>query len=107
MRHLMRGLLASAALALIVPALAQAHFTLMEPASWLVENRLGDPQKLGPCGGTPADAGMPTNAIRQVRGNPKLPVKLQETVFHSCHYPVLLARKLPAHVPAYPDRVPQ
>ena len=26
---------------------AQAHFKLLAPASWLVENQLGDPQKAG------------------------------------------------------------
>ena len=91
MRHVTRGLLASTALALLVPALAHAHFTLMEPASWLVENRLGDPQKLGPCGGTSADAGTPTNAIGPVKGNSKLRVKLMETVFHPGHYRIALA----------------
>jgi len=44
----------------MLPVTADAHFTLVEPASWLMENRLGDPQKAGPCGGTSADAGMPT-----------------------------------------------
>jgi hypothetical protein len=63
MKHLMTGLMTALALAIGAPALVHAHFTLMEPASWLVENRLGDPQKLGPCGGTTADAGMPTNAV--------------------------------------------
>ena len=33
---------------------ASAHFKLLEPASWLIENDLGDPQKAGPCGGTNA-----------------------------------------------------
>ena len=38
-------------LAAILAPFAEAHFQLLEPQSWLVENKLGDPQKLGPCGG--------------------------------------------------------
>jgi len=39
-----------------LPAGSQAHFRLLAPASWLVENQLGDPQKAAPCGGTNASA---------------------------------------------------
>ena len=30
-----------------------AHFKLLAPAPWLTTNNLGDPQKVGPCGGDP------------------------------------------------------
>jgi hypothetical protein len=46
------------ALVVLAP-FAGAHFRLLEPQSWIVENQLGDPQKLGPCGGTSADGGTP------------------------------------------------
>ena len=51
-------LLASlAVLTAVVPAAVQAHFKLLEPASWLVESDRGDPQKAAPCGNDPkADA---------------------------------------------------
>ena len=47
---------------------ADAHFVLVSPAASLVQNRLGDPQKIAPCGGvsanptrnTPANPGTPT-----------------------------------------------
>ncbi len=52
-------LIGSVALAIIAPS-GIAHFRLLEPASWIQENQLGDPQKLGPCGGTSADPGKPT-----------------------------------------------
>ena len=45
-----------AVFAVVVPAAVQAHFQLLEPASWLVENQLGDPQKLAPCGSAPTAA---------------------------------------------------
>jgi hypothetical protein len=98
-------LVLSAALAGVAPALAHAHFQLVEPASWLVENRLGDPQKLGPCGGTSAEAGMPSNIIGQARGNQKLHLKVQETVFHPGHYRVALAVNSRAELPADPEVV--
>jgi hypothetical protein len=82
---------------------ADAHFTLIEPASWLVENRLGDPQKAGPCGGTSADAGTPTSAVTQARGGQKLHVKVQETVFHPGHYRIALAVNSRAELPPDPE----
>ena len=51
----------------IVPAAAHAHFKLLEPASWIIENERGDPQKAGPCGGTNADYGKPSFIITKVR----------------------------------------
>jgi hypothetical protein len=86
-----------AALASVVP-LANAHFKLLEPSSWITENNLGDPQKLGPCGGTTADSGTPTGVVNQLRGGAKLHLKLQETVFHPGHYRVALAAS-PAELP--------
>jgi hypothetical protein len=83
--------------------LAHAHFVLLEPASWLVENRLGDPQKLGPCGGTSADSGTPTNVIGKVRGGDKVHLKVQETIYHPGHYRVALAVNSRAELPPDPD----
>ena len=103
MRQLARFTLALVAAAGIFPVSADAHFTLLEPGSWLQENRLGDPQKAGPCGGTSADAGTPTNAITQARGGQKLHVKVQETVFHPGHYRIALAVNSRAELPPDPD----
>jgi hypothetical protein len=79
------------ALLSLASPIAEAHFKLLAPQSWITENNLGDPQKLGPCGGTSADAGMPTNFINIIQGGQKLHLKLQETVFHPGHYRVALA----------------
>ena len=91
-----------AAVVLLAPAAAFAHFILHEPASWLVESSLGDPQKLGPCGGTSANAGTPTNTITPVRGGSMLHIKVQETVFHPGHYRVALAVKDRSELPDDP-----
>jgi len=93
------------ALLSFVPPIASAHFKLLAPQSWIVENNLGDPQKLGPCGGTSADGGMPTNIVNKIQGGQKLHLKLQETVFHPGHYRVALAVNSRAELPADPESV--
>ena len=103
MRHATRFALGLSAAVLLAPSVVDAHFTLMAPASWLVENRLGDPQKKGPCGGTSADAGTPTNVIGKVQGGQTLHVKVQETVYHPGHYRIALAVNSRAELPADPE----
>ena len=79
---------------------ADAHFILISPAASLVQNRQGDPQKTAPCGGvsanpgrgTPANPGVPSGAVTQVKGGTNLPLLVQETIFHPGHYRVALAR---------------
>jgi hypothetical protein len=105
MRSHLRSIFIATALAAVGPALAQAHFILMEPASWIVENRLGDPQKLGPCGGTSADAGTPTNIAGHARGSQKIHLKVQETIFHPGHYRVALAVNSRDELPPDPTAV--
>jgi hypothetical protein len=70
-----------------------AHFKLLEPASWIVEDDKGDPQKVAPCGGTSADPGTPTKAVTNVTGGQKLKLVIEETVYHPGHYRVALSRK--------------
>jgi len=94
--------LLSAVLISAAPAVMQAHFRLLEPASWLVESDLGDPQKAGPCGGTNTDYGKPTNIVNQAVGGSMLHVKVQETVYHPGHYRVALAVNSPNELPLDP-----
>jgi hypothetical protein len=96
------GLAAAVAIVIFAP-LAGAHFQLLEPQSWLVEDKLGDPQKLGPCGGTSANSGMPTNTVNKVKGGQILHVKLQETVFHPGHYRIALAVNSRSELPPDAD----
>ena len=93
---------AVAALLAAAPAVMQAHFRLLEPASWIVENQLGDPQKAGPCGGTNADWGTPTFAVTQAMGGSTMHVKVQETVYHPGFYRVALAVNSPTELPPDP-----
>lgn len=89
---------------LLVP-FAEAHFKLLEPQSWLVENNLGDPQKLGPCGGTSANPGTPSGVITEAKGGSMLHIKLQETVFHPGHYRIALAVNSRSELPPDPPAV--
>src|SRR5262245_4952736 len=93
-------MLVALAMAAAAPAAIQAHFKLLEPASWIAEDQRGDPQKLAPCGGVlppapnaPAAAAPAANApqmtrsdaVTKVTGGSKLHLKIQETVFHPGH----------------------
>jgi len=80
-----------------------AHFRLLEPASWLEESPLGDPQKMGPCGGTSTDPGKPTGKVTNVQGGDKLHLKIQETVYHPGFYRVALAVNSRDELPKDPE----
>ena len=82
---------------------AGAHFHLLEPQSWIVEDQQGNPQKLGPCGGTSSNGGTPTNLVTKVTGGQKLHVKVQETVYHPGHYRIALAVNSRAELPPDPS----
>jgi hypothetical protein len=103
MTHLTRFSLVAAGLMIAVPAVIHAHFKLLEPASWLIEDNRGDPQKAGPCGGTNSDYGKPSYIIGKAVGGQKLHLKVQETVYHPGHYRVALAVNSPTELPLDPD----
>ena len=87
---------------LVLAPFAAAHFRLMEPPSWIVENQQGDPQKLGPCGGTSTNEGMPSNIVSKLKGGQTLHIKLQETIYHPGHYRIALAVTSRAELPPDP-----
>jgi hypothetical protein len=98
-------LVGCAALLAATPTVMYAHFRLLEPASWLVEDARGDPQKAGPCGGTNADWGKPSYVVTKVTGGQKLHIKVQETIYHPGHYRVALAVNSPTELPRDPEAV--
>jgi hypothetical protein len=95
-----RTVLATMAVVASLTAVADGHFVLVYPAASLLQNRLGDPQKIGPCGGvsanpgrgTPANAGVPSGAITELKGGTNLNLLVSESIFHPGHYRVALAR---------------
>ena len=72
----------------LTPAV-HAHFKLLEPASWIVENERGDPQKAAPCGADPK-AEM-SKVVGKATGGSMLHLKLLETIYHPGHYRVALS----------------
>lgn len=90
---LLRFLFALTITLLTLPVGTSAHFRLLEPTPWLETNDLGNPQKLGPCGGNPdgANGEILTGVITEVAGGSQLHLKIQETIFHSGHYRVALS----------------
>ena len=97
-----RFALALTACVAVAPIITSAHFKLVEPASWIVEDERGDPQKGFPCGGSNTDYGKPSYAVTQAVGGSKLHVKVQETIYHPGHYRVALAINSPAELPVDP-----
>lgn len=91
--------------AVLTPVAVSAHFILLEPSATLEQNKLGDPQKLGPCGGTTANPGVPTKAVTAAVGGADFKIRVQETIYHPGHYRVALAVKDIAELPADPETV--
>src|SRR5688572_6503053 len=73
-------------------SIAQAHFRLTKPASWIMEDGLGDPQKAGPCGTNALTPGTPTNAVTTFRPGETIMVEWAETIPHPGHFRISLAR---------------
>ncbi len=86
-------ILAGASAAVVVTAArpAQAHFTLEEPASWMSQDALGAPEKLGPCGDE--GGGTPTNKVTAFQKGDTITITIDENIFHPGHYRVALAQK--------------
>jgi hypothetical protein len=82
-----------AILGLIAAASAEAHFKLIEPASWIEEDDRGDPQKLAPCGGTIDNPGARTGDVTEVAGGSMLRIVIDETIYHPGHFRIALARR--------------
>jgi len=103
MKRAARFLFVVAALTIALQGVTSAHFKLVEPASWLIENDRGDPQKAGPCGGSNTDWGKPSYAVSKAVGGQKLHLKIQETIYHPGHYRVALAVNSPTELPVDPQ----
>jgi hypothetical protein len=95
--------LAAGLVTLAAPGIGSAHFILQQPASWLQENALGDPQKAGPCGGTTANPGTPTGVVTPVTGGELLHIKVKETVYHPGFYRIALSVLDRAELPGDPE----
>jgi len=97
------ALLCGCALLWALAPVAIAHFRLLAPASWIEEGQYGDPQWLGPCGGTAADPGKPTGALTKVQGGEKLHIRIREMAYHPGFYRVALAVNSRDELPPDPE----
>jgi hypothetical protein len=100
--HIIAALGASA-VALAAPASVWSHFILEQPTSAIVENVLGDPQKMGPCGGVTGNPGTPTGVVTAVPGGELLKIKVKETIYHPGHFRVALSVLNRSELPADPE----
>jgi hypothetical protein len=84
----------------LLAAPAAAHFILVSPDSWIVENALGDPQKAAPCGASEQTKGQETGKVTAMTGGDKLHIKIKETIYHPGFYRLALSvldrKELPA-----------
>lgn len=82
------------------PVALGAHFKLLAPASWIVENERGDPQKSAPCGADPK-AEM-SGVVTPVTGGSVLRLRVLETIYHPGHYRVALSVNSRVELPPDP-----
>lgn len=97
--------LGAGAVFVAAPVAALAHFILLEPAASLAQDVRGDPQKLGPCGGTSADPGKPSGVVTPVVGGAMLHVKVRESIYHPGYYRIALSVLDRAELPPGPEDV--
>lgn len=82
------SLLMLSALAL-VPAVAQAHFILLQPSSAYSQGgTYGDPQKTAPCGPSATNPATPTGMVTTYRAGDTVTLSIRETIPHPGHYRV-------------------
>jgi hypothetical protein len=75
-----------------LPSVAHAHIKMLKPASWVMTDSMGDPQKQGPCGTASAAPAELTNAITTFKAGEEITVEWTETVDHPGHYRIALAK---------------
>ena len=87
------------------PALAHAHFILVTPDSWMSQDSLGTPEKLGPCGDE--GGGTPTGNVTALHPGQTISVTINEVITHPGHYRVALAVNNRSELPAEPKVTPK
>jgi len=84
----------------VIVAPADAHFALQAPASWMSQDALGSPQKMGPCGNEAG--GTPTGTVSAFMSGQTITVTINETIFHPGHYRIALSVNDRSELPAEP-----
>jgi len=99
--HTTNATCAVACAVLLIPVVAQAHFVLMSPASWMSQDPNGLPEKLGPCGNE--GGGTPTGTITAFRPGEMITIQIREVIPHPGHYRVALAVHDRSEFPKEPE----
>lgn len=100
----LQTLLLASGIALLLPSLAQAHFSLQQPPNFANEHgpTYAGPQKSVPCGQMDTgDPFEPTNIMTNYKPGQMITITINETIFHPGHYFVQLAQNM-AGLPADP-----
>jgi hypothetical protein len=92
------------AVSMFAPAFAHAHFILVTPDSWMSQNSLGLPEKLGPCGDE--GGGTPTGKVTAFQPGQTISVTIDEVIYHPGHYRVALAVNDRSELPPEPPVTP-
>ena len=73
---------------------ASAHFKLLKPVSWLVEDDTGNPQKVSPCGAGEDDASATkTGTVTTYKAGEKITVEWVDTIAHPGYFRIAVAAK--------------
>ena len=102
-RILGRAFLIGAA-AVFAPAVVHAHFVLVTPDSWMSQDSLGLPEKVGPCGDE--GGGTATGKVTAFHPGQTISVTINEVITHPGHYRVALAVNNRSELPAEPMVTP-
>jgi hypothetical protein len=93
----------AAALGVLAPAAAHAHFALKAPPNWAKQDSSGGPQKSFPCGQADPRATLTTTGVvTTFKPGETITITVDEIIYHPGHYRVALAVKDRSELPDDP-----
>ncbi len=101
-----RAFLFSCVVASVIAATrsSDAHFQLQAPPSWMSQDSLGSPQKLGPCGDEDDGTTLatPSGIVTAYQVGDTITVTINELIFHPGHYRIALSVNDRSELPPEP-----
>lgn len=79
------------ALAFLAPGVAYAHDVLLFPPPWVMEDGLGDPQKVAPCGVDSTVSATMSNIVTTFAPGETITLRWQETIAHDGWFRIALS----------------
>ncbi|MEP7121666.1 MAG: SCE4755 family polysaccharide monooxygenase-like protein [Byssovorax sp.] len=102
--RLLAGGLVAVAIGVGAPAPANAHFVLQAPAATMVQDGLGSPQKMAPCGDD--GSGTPTGMVTAYQAGQTITITVDEKIYHPGHYRISIGKNGPGDIPVEPIVTP-